>query len=72
MSMMCTGCQPSSRLSYRLGGLLGRGGTENQVGAGILDLDNLQNDGRLGQLVLGLRDHHLLRLGAEARLMPLR
>ena len=52
----------------RLGGLLRRGGAEEQIGAAVLDLEDLGIDGRLGQFVGNFRHDHLRGLVAEAGL----
>ena len=52
----------------RLRRLLRRRGAEEQVRAGVLDLEDLQIDGRIGDFVGGFRHDHLGRLVAEAGL----
>ena len=52
----------------RLRRLLRRRRREEQVRAGILDLEDLQIDGRVGDFVGGFRHDHLRRLVAEAGL----
>ena len=55
----------------RLRRLLGRRGAEEQVGAGIPQLEDLRIDGRVGDLVGGFRHDHGRGLVAEAGLQPI-